>query len=93
MRRANPLLHLSTDCGRPPLAPSLRASLPYATSLSDYEWAVLAPLLTAPSSTGRPWRRPLRAVFDGILYVLRTGCARRHLPLDSPPWSTVHLWF
>jgi transposase len=70
-----------------------RESLPYATSLSDAEWAVLAPLLPAPSSTGRPWRRPLRAVFDGILYVLRTGCAWRHLPLDFPPWSTVHRWF
>jgi transposase len=70
-----------------------RESLPYATSLSEAEWAVLAPLLPAPSSTGRPWRRPLRAVFDGILYVLRTGCAWRHLPLDFPPWSTVHRWF
>jgi transposase len=25
------------------------------------------------------------AVLDGILYVLRTGCAWRHLPLDFPP--------
>ena len=65
----------------------------YTTNLSDAEWAVLAPLVPAPSSTGRPWRRPLRAVFDGILYVLRTGCAWRHLLLDFPPWSTVHRWF
>ena len=70
-----------------------RDSLPYATSLSDAESAVLAPLLPAPSSIGRPWRRPLREVFDGILYVLRTGCAWRPLPLDFPPWSTVHRWF
>jgi transposase len=47
-------------------------SLPYATSLNDAEWAVLAPFLPAPSSTGHPWRRPLRAVIDGILCVLRT---------------------
>lgn len=70
-----------------------RESLPYATSISDVEWAVLALLLPAPSSTGHPRRRPLREVFDGILYVLRTGCARGHLPLDFPPWSTVHRWF
>ncbi len=25
--------------------------------------------------------------------ILRTGCAWRHLPLDFPPWSTVHRWF
>ena len=70
-----------------------RESLPYATCLNDAEWAVLAPLLPSPSTTGRPWRWPLRAVLDGILYVLRTGCAWRHLPLDLPPWSTVHRWF
>lgn len=70
-----------------------RESLPYTTSLSDTEWAVLALLLLGPSSTGRPWRRLLRAVFDGILHVMRTGCAWRHLPLDFPPWSTVHCWF
>ena len=70
-----------------------RESLPYATNLSDAEWAVLAPLLPAPSSTGRPWRRTLRAVFVGILYVLRTGCTWRHLPLDFPLWSRVQRWF
>jgi transposase len=31
----------------------------------------------------------MRVVFDGILYVLRTGCAWRHLPRDFPPWATT----
>ena len=90
MSDAHPGTPMWTPAARAELA---RASLPYATCLNDAEWAVLAPLLPAPSSTGRPWRWPLRAVFDGILYVLRTGCAWRHLPLDFPPWSTVHRWF
>ena len=67
-----------------------REGLPYATSLNNTEWALVAPLLPAPATTGRPWRWPLRAVLDGILYVLRTGCAWRHLPRGFPPWSTVH---
>ena len=70
-----------------------RESLPYATCSSEAEWAVVEPLLPAPAATGRPRRWPMRAVFDGILYVLRTGCAWRHLPLEFPPWSTVHRWF
>ena len=70
-----------------------RENLPYASSLTDGEWALIAPLLPAPSRIGRPWRWPLRAILDGIQYVLRTGCAWRHLPLDFPPWSTVHRWF
>lgn len=87
---AHPGTPIWTPAARAELA---RKSLPYATSLSDAEWAVLAPLLPAPSSTGRRWRRPLRTVFDGILYVLWTGCVWRHLPLEFPPWSTVHRWF
>jgi transposase len=70
-----------------------RESLPYATCLTDAEWAQVAPLLPTPARTGRPWRWSLRAILDGILYVLRTGCAWRHLPLDFPPWPTVHRWF
>ena len=70
-----------------------RENLPYASSLTDAEWALIAPLLPEPSRIGRPWRWPLRAILDGIQYVLRTGCAWRHLPLDFPPWSTVHRWF
>jgi transposase len=30
---------------------------------------------------------------DGILYVLRTGCAWRYLPADFPPWQTVYWYF
>jgi transposase len=70
-----------------------RESLPYATCLADTEWVVVAPLLPDPANTGRPWRCPLRYIVDGILYVLRTGCARRHLPLEFPPWNSVHRWF
>jgi transposase len=70
-----------------------RESLPYATSLTDAEWTVVAPLLPSPAVTGRPWRWPTRLVLDAVLYVLRTGCAWRHLPHEFPPWSTVHRWF
>ena len=70
-----------------------RESLPYAICLTDAEWAVVEPLLPAPAAIGRPWRWPLRAVFDGLLYVLRTGCTWRHLPLEFQLWGTVHRWF
>lgn len=35
----------------------------------------------------------MRRVIDGILYVLRTGCAWAHLPRDFPPSGTVLRWF
>jgi len=65
----------------------------YATSLTDAEWALVAPILPTPSRMGRPWRWPLRRIMDAIVYVLRTGGAWRHLPREFPPWPTVHRWF
>ena len=70
-----------------------RAARPYATSLTDAEWALVAPFMPAPARTGRPRRWPMRALVDAILYVLRTGGAWRHLPREFPPWGTVHRWF
>jgi transposase len=36
---------------------------------------------------------PRRAVVDAILFVVRTGCAWRQLPVDFPPWQTVYWYF
>ena len=35
----------------------------------------------------------MRLLLDAVLYVLRTGCAWRHLPRDFPPWQTTLRWF
>jgi putative transposase len=70
-----------------------RDAIPYATCLTDAEWALVAPFMPAPASTGRPRLWPMRLVLDGVLYVLRTGCAWAHLPRDFPPSGTVHRWF
>jgi transposase len=70
-----------------------RETLPYATCRSNAEWAAVAPLLPAPARTSCPWLWSQRAMLDGILYVLRTGCAWRLLPLDFSTSDTVHRWF
>jgi transposase len=57
--------------------------------LSDEEWALVQPLLPAPSATGRK-RRDDRQVLDGILYALRTGCQWRDIPDRYGPWKTIH---
>ncbi len=38
-------------------------------------------------------KHPRRALVDAILYVVRTGCAWRHLPADFPPWQTMYWYF
>jgi putative transposase len=60
--------------------------------MPDELWSLIAPLLgpeKAPGTPGRP-AVPFRRIFDGILYVLRTGCQWRALPrAEFAPKSTV----
>src|SRR5687768_9533850 len=64
----------------------------YDTDLTDEQFALLGPLLPPPNRMGAP-RADLRAVLNGILYLVRTGCQWRMLPKDFPPWSPVHTWY
>ena len=36
---------------------------------------------------------PFREIVDAILYIDRSGCSWRQLPMDFPPWQTVYGWF
>ena len=66
------------------------ASTGYSSDLTDQEWVLLEPLLPGPSSTGRPRIHSLRLLIDAMLYVLKTGCAWRLLPINFPSWGTVY---
>lgn len=69
------------------------ARRPYPSDLSEAEWALLAPLLPAAKSGGRPRSTDLREILNALRYWLRSGEAWRLLPHDFPPWKTVyHYW-
>src|SRR5215470_2155981 len=63
---------------------------PYASDLSDAEWAILEPLIPPAKPGGRPRSVNMRQILNGIFYVLRSGGAWRLLPHDFPAWSTVY---
>lgn len=65
----------------------------YPSDLSDTEWALLEPLIPPEKPGGRPRGVDMRAVLNGIFYVLRAGCAWRMLPREYPPRSTVYGYF
>ncbi len=65
----------------------------YPSDLSNEEWAMLEPLIPPGKPGGRPREVDMRAVLNGIFYVLRSGCAWRMLPRDYPPRSTVYGYF
>jgi putative transposase len=66
---------------------------PYPTDLKNTEWQLLAPLVPAAKPGGRPEEYPKREIVNGILYVVRSGCAWRMMPHDLPPWATVYYYF
>lgn len=70
-----------------------RKDLRYPSDLTDAEWALIEPLIPPAKRGGRPREVDLRAVVEGLLYLLETGCQWRHLPKDFPPRSTVWEYF
>ena len=63
--------------------------------VDDVLWARLAPLLVVDKprkKSGRP-RRADRALFDGVLWAMRTGAQWRTMPPEFGPKSTVHARF
>ena len=57
--------------------------------LTDAQWAILRPLLPPSKRTGRP-RVNDRQIFNGICYVLRTGCRWADLPTKYGSPATCH---
>lgn len=64
--------------------------------VTDAQWEYISRLIPEPprrdDGKGRPWR-PARDVFNGILWILRTGAPWKDLPDRYPPYQTVHRRF
>ncbi len=65
----------------------------YPSDLSHEEWGILEPLIPPSKQRGRPQEVDMRAVLNGIFYVLRSGCSWRMIPREYPPRSTVYHYF
>lgn len=70
-----------------------RDHLRYPSDVTEEEWAQVAPLIPAARRGGRKRTVNIREVFNGLLYVLSTGCQWRAIPKDLPPRSTIFDYF
>jgi putative transposase len=57
-----------------------RSGLRYPSDLSDAEWAIVEPMIPPARHGGRKRSVSVREVFNGIFYVLWTGCQWKALP-------------
>jgi transposase len=62
----------------------------YPSDVSDEEWAFVVPYLLLCREDAPQREYSLRAVFNGLRYLVRTGCQWRYLPHDLPPWPAVY---
>jgi transposase len=70
-----------------------RDHLRYPSDLTDEEWVIVEPLIPPAKRGGGKRRVDMRAVVNGVMYILSTGCQWRSLPKDLPPRSTVYDYF
>jgi transposase len=62
----------------------------YSSDVTDEEWEFCAPYLTLMKEDAPQRDYSLRAMLNGLRYMVRAGCPWRMIPNDLPPWYTVH---
>jgi transposase len=62
----------------------------YPSDVSDQEWEFCAPYLTLMDPEAPQRKYPLRALFNGVRYVAKTGVQWEYLPSDFPPYHAVY---
>lgn len=64
----------------------------YPTDLKYSEWMLIAEYFVS-HKRGRPRKWAMWQIVNAIMYVVRTGCQWRMLPMGYPPWQTVYRYF
>ena len=67
-----------------------RSKLRYPSDVTDEEWGLIGPLIPPAKKGGNKRTVDVRAVVNGVMYILSTGCQWAALPKDLPPRSTVN---
>ena len=70
---------------RPPRVPK-----PYPSDVSDEEWSFVAPYLTLCRLDSAQREHDLRAVFNAVRWLVRSGAPWRMMPHEFPPWPAVY---
>src|SRR5215471_8926956 len=62
----------------------------YPSDVRDEEWALGVSYLTLMTEAAPQREYALRAVFNALRWMARTGASWRMLPHDFPPWPAVY---
>src|SRR5438552_1693690 len=74
---------LAYDCAR-------TSTMSYLTDLTDAQWVFIEPIIPPQEEgPGRPWEVALRRAIDAIMYLDRTRCQWRMIPLGVDPGANL----
>ena len=62
----------------------------YSSDVSDEEWAFVGPYLALCREDAAQRSHSLRAVFNALRWLVKTGAHWRMIPNDLPPWPVVY---
>ncbi len=65
----------------------------YPSDITQEQFNKIAPLLERARKKTRPRTLDLHDVFNGLLYIVNTGCQWRSMPSEYPKWRSVHHYF
>ena len=61
----------------------------YPSDLTDSQWQVIKSIV----DNRRKRKYSLRSIVNAILYITKSGCQWRMLPMNYPPWQSVYYYF
>ena len=65
----------------------------YPSSLTDFEWEALEPIIERDGGRGRPSGHDRREMWDAVFYLVRSGSSWRMLPSNYPSYKAVFAFF
>src|SRR5258707_7649582 len=67
-----------------------KGTVDYPSDVSDEEWWFVAPYLALCREDAGQRSHSLRAVFNALRWLVKTGAHWRMMPNDLPPWPVVY---
>ena len=65
----------------------------YPSDITREQFDLIREDLENAKKKTKPRKIDLYDIFNGLLYILKTGCQWRFLPKEYPKWRTVHEYF
>jgi putative transposase len=66
---------------------------PCPPNLSEAQWKLIEPQIPPEQWGGRTRQVDMREIFNGMMYLTRTGCQWRAIPHDLPNKNTIRHYY